>query len=108
MFGPDGHCDLIELDGKDIRQEALEDSRAELARIVSGADAILFSETIEAEGELVFANACEMGIEGMVSKRVGSRYSSGPTRTWVKTKNAAYERQPRRFTFPEPSQARHG
>jgi bifunctional non-homologous end joining protein LigD len=108
VFRPDGHCDLIEPDGKDIRQEALGDRRAELARIVSGADAILFSETIEAEGELVFDNACEMGIKGMVSKRVGSRYSSGTTRTWVKTKNAAYERPPRRFTFPEPSQVRHG
>lgn len=112
VLRPDGHCDfealrtnmgaaragyvafdLIELDGKDIRQEALENRRAELARIVSGAGAILFSEAIEAEGALVFAKACEMGCEGIVSKRVGSRYSSGPTRTWLKAKNPAFTRQ---------------
>jgi bifunctional non-homologous end joining protein LigD len=38
---------------------------------------ILFSEAIEAEGALVFAKACKMGLEGIVSKRAGSLYRSG-------------------------------
>jgi hypothetical protein len=29
------------------------------------------------EGELVFRHACKMGLEGIVSKRLGSRYRSG-------------------------------
>jgi hypothetical protein len=41
---------------------------------------------------LVFARACEMGLEGIVSKRVGSRYSSGNSRQWVKSMNPAFER----------------
>jgi hypothetical protein len=34
-----------------------------LDALVAGADAIVFSEAIEAEGALVFAKACEMGLE---------------------------------------------
>jgi bifunctional non-homologous end joining protein LigD len=52
--------DLLELDGKDFRRQPIEDRRAELERIVKGADAILFSESIAAEGALVFRKACEM------------------------------------------------
>ena len=48
-----------------------EDRRAELKRIVKGADAILFSESIEAEGAHVVAKAREMGLGGIISKRVG-------------------------------------
>jgi ATP-dependent DNA ligase len=36
---------------------------------------------------LVFEHACRMGLEGIVSKRKGSRYQSGRTRDWLKAKN---------------------
>ena len=55
-------------------------------------DAILFSEAIAAEGALVFAKACEMGCEGIVSKRVGSMYWSGRCRNWTKARNPAFQR----------------
>jgi bifunctional non-homologous end joining protein LigD len=45
-----------------------------------------------AEGALVFARACEMGLEGIVSKRAGSRYRSGTSRQWLKSKNPAFQR----------------
>jgi len=69
-----------------IRQQRLEDRRAELQRIVKGADAILFSESIEAEGALVFAEACEMGCGGIVSKRIGSIYRSRRCRNRTKAR----------------------
>jgi bifunctional non-homologous end joining protein LigD len=53
---------------------------------------ILFSEAIEAAGALVFAKACEMGLEGIVSKRAGSLYWSGNGRPWLKCKNPAFQR----------------
>ena len=56
-------------------------------------DAIAFSEAIDAEGALVFEKACEMGLEGIVSKRLGGVYSSGPCRNWVKVKNPAFSRK---------------
>jgi len=33
------------------------------------------------------AKACQLGLEGVVSKRAGSFYKSGPSRNWLKTKN---------------------
>jgi bifunctional non-homologous end joining protein LigD len=35
----------------------------------------------------VFAKACELGLEGLVSKRAGGPYKSGTSSNWLKTKN---------------------
>lgn len=85
--------DLLQVDGNDIRQHTIEDRRAELERIVKGADAILFSEPIAADGALVFRKACELGLEGIVSKRVGSVYWSGRCRSWTKARNPVFQRK---------------
>ena len=39
------------------------------------------------EGNVVFRHACKMGREGIVSKRLGSRYRSGRSPDWLKFKN---------------------
>ena len=84
--------DLLTLAGKDIRLQPIEDRRAELERIVTGRAAILFSEPIAADGELVFAKACALGLEGIVSKRARGLYRSGPSPSWRKIKNPAFAR----------------
>ena len=38
-------------------------------------------------GLTVFQHACRMGLEGIVSKRLGSRYRSGRSPDWLKFKN---------------------
>jgi ATP-dependent DNA ligase len=40
----------------------------------------------------VFAKACELGLEGIVSKREGSFYRSGKSRNWLKMKNPDFVR----------------
>jgi alpha/beta hydrolase fold len=45
---------------------------------------VQLDEHLEAEGPLVFDHACQLGLEGIVSKRKGSRYQSGCSRDWVK------------------------
>ena len=40
----------------------------------------------------MFAKACELGLEGIVSKRAGNFYKSGPSRNWLKTKNLDFVR----------------
>jgi hypothetical protein len=62
----------------DARREALQ-------RLVLGIEGVLFSETLAAEGAVVVTKACELGLEGIVSKRQGSFYKSGRTRNWLKT-----------------------
>jgi bifunctional non-homologous end joining protein LigD len=44
------------------------------------------------DGEAIFCEACRLGLEGLVSKRLGSGYVSGRARNWLKTKNPAFER----------------
>jgi len=47
---------------------------------------------VKAEGALVFVKACEMGLEGIVSKRAGSLYRSGTSRNWLKFRNPEFQR----------------
>jgi ATP-dependent DNA ligase len=47
------------------------------------------NEHIAESGVVVFRHACKLGFEGIVSKRLGSRYTSGRTRNWLKMKNPA-------------------
>jgi len=84
--------DLLSLNGEDLRQRPLEERRDALWRLVHGVGGILFSDALAAEGAIVFAKACELGLEGIVPKRAGSRYSSGNSRQWVKSKNPDFER----------------
>ena len=47
-----------------------------------------FNEHIEGDGPTVFAHACKMRLEGIVSKRKDSAYRSGRSPDWLKMKNA--------------------
>src|SRR5215831_18607213 len=38
-------------------------------------------------GDVVYRHACKLGCEGIVSKRLGSRYRSGRSKDWLKFKN---------------------
>lgn len=53
---------------------------------------MLFSETLAAEGAVVFGEPCEMGLEAIVSKRAGSFHESRKSRNWLKTKNPVFVR----------------
>ncbi len=81
--------DLVELDGDDLRRDPLEVRKATLASLLAhAAPCMRFNEHLEAEdGPLVFAHACKLGLEGIVSKRKDSRYSSGRSPHWIKSKN---------------------
>jgi bifunctional non-homologous end joining protein LigD len=82
--------DLIELNGDDLRRDPLEVRKATLSSVVAKAGTgIKFNEHIEADGPTVFAHACKMGLEGIVSKRKDSPYRSGRSNDWLKSKNPA-------------------
>ena len=81
--------DLIELNGDDLRRDPLEVRKATLASIVAKASpGIRFNEHIEGDGPTVFDHACQLGLEGIVSKRKDSSYRSGRSPDWLKMKNA--------------------
>jgi bifunctional non-homologous end joining protein LigD len=112
VFRPDGHSDfaalrtraggeraafvafdLLSLDADDLRQRPLEERREALAQLVADVDGIRFSAALTTEGATVFAHACQLGLEGIVSKRIGSRYRSGPSRNWLKCLNQEFQRR---------------
>jgi bifunctional non-homologous end joining protein LigD len=81
--------DLIELNGDDLRRDPLVVRKAMLASLLSRASpGLRFNEHLdEKDGPLVFAHACKMGLEGIVSKRRDSFYRSGRSPDWIKSKN---------------------
>jgi bifunctional non-homologous end joining protein LigD len=80
--------DLIELSGQDMRREPLEKRKATLEGLLSGAaQGIRFNEHITGDGAIIFEYACKLGLEGIVSKRRDSRYISGRSLHWIKSKN---------------------
>jgi bifunctional non-homologous end joining protein LigD len=79
--------DLLELDGEDLRSLPLGE-RKRLARLLGGRlIGIVLSQHTDEDGAAIFQQACRMGLEGIVSKRLGAPYRSGPSRDWLKIKN---------------------
>ena len=80
--------DLLELDGEDLRREPIEVRKATLKGLLRRArPGIAFNRHFEVDGTLVYEQACALGCEGIVSKRLGSPYRSGRNDSWIKVKN---------------------
>jgi bifunctional non-homologous end joining protein LigD len=75
--------DLLYLNGRDIRKLPLFQRKAELKKILTDTD-VQFSESFELDGREMFAHACKVGLEGVVSKVRGGPYPTGRTNDWVK------------------------
>ncbi|MGB8630195.1 MAG: hypothetical protein WCD69_12515 [Xanthobacteraceae bacterium] len=69
------HCafDLLELDGKDLRRQPIEEGRRLRATLLHGAHlCIVLDETFEEGGATLFREACRLGCNGIVPMRLGS------------------------------------
>jgi ATP-dependent DNA ligase len=85
--------DLLELNGQDLRREPLEVRKATLASLLRGSlPGLRLNEHLTHDGESVFRHACKMGLEGIVSKRLGSRYRSGRSKDWLKFRTRRHRR----------------
>ena len=66
--------------GDDMRRDPLEVRKATLRSMLAKASlGLRFNEHIEGDGPTIFAHACKLGLEGIVSKRMDSLYRSGRT-----------------------------
>ena len=80
--------DVIELDGEYLRPLPLGDRKARLARLLRRPPPGLeLNAHTDDDGATVYAAACRMGLEGIVSKRLSAPYRSGPSLDWLKIKN---------------------
>ncbi|HUN85104.1 MAG TPA: DNA ligase D [Terracidiphilus sp.] len=81
--------DLLHLNGRNLRKLPLAERKEMLSSLFSwneSASPLRLSEHIEGRGSEVFAKACELGAEGIVSKLASARYTSGRGNTWLKMK----------------------
>jgi bifunctional non-homologous end joining protein LigD len=77
--------DLIELDGEDWRPRPLEERKGRLEKLLAKAPAgIQYSEHLEGDGAAIFAHACTLGLEGIVSKHKEHPYRAGRSKAWLK------------------------
>ncbi|MBV8962439.1 MAG: non-homologous end-joining DNA ligase [Hyphomicrobiales bacterium] len=79
--------DLIYLEGQDLRAEPLVARKSRLEALLEGVDpAIRYNEHLVGDGETVLRAACNLNVEGIVSKRADSAYVAGNRGLWVKCK----------------------
>lgn len=78
--------DLLWIDGLDLRELPLSSRREKLADAVTEADTIKISSHFTGPADGVLSAAQELGLEGLVAKRLDSVYSSGRTGAWKKVK----------------------
>jgi bifunctional non-homologous end joining protein LigD len=82
--------DVLRNEGEDLTSAPCSERRAALEKLHLHATHWTTSETFE-DGHALFAAVCEHGLEGVVAKRVSSRYRPN-RRGWIKTKNPNYWR----------------
>ena len=84
--------DLVYLDGFNITRTPLRERKALLQELLTSDKLqgtrrqLRYSDHVEGNGPQFFKQACEHGIEGVVSKLADSAYESTRNRNWLKTK----------------------
>lgn len=84
------HCfDLLYLDGLNLVGATLRDRKRLLEKLFvrrSKTGPIRYSAHLAADGARMLADACSLGLEGIISKRIDRPYRSGRHDDWLKSK----------------------
>jgi bifunctional non-homologous end joining protein LigD len=78
--------DLLHLNGKDLRDQPLLERRAKPKKLIPNGHPFLFSEEFTGDAAAFFRACADHQLEGIVSKLASSKYRSGRSKTWLKTK----------------------
>ncbi|KAA0692574.1 DNA ligase D [Neorhizobium sp. P12A] len=79
--------DLLYLDGYDLRSVPLIERKELLEKLLPEHGEVLrYSTHFVDDGGLVLKHACQLSLEGVVSKDRNSEYTSGRTGSWIKSK----------------------
>ncbi|SFV03776.1 DNA ligase-1 [Alicyclobacillus macrosporangiidus] len=82
--------DVLSVDGQDVTRRLLEERLELLERVVQPSEYISVCKTFD-DGSALFHAVAKMGLEGIVSKRLGSRYVVGVrSMDWLKVKHYQY------------------
>src|SRR3954464_196014 len=88
--------DLLYLDGYDLRRVVYEERKRLLQRLLKDAPVnFIYVEALAADGNVICDKGCkELGLEGLVAKRLGQPYRSGRQESWIKLKCKKSETSP--------------
>ena len=81
--------DILHLNGHNLRTIPLERRKQILAALLAASEpneALKYSDHLGADAAKIFSKACELGAEGIVSKRASGKYTSGRSDSWLKLK----------------------
>jgi bifunctional non-homologous end joining protein LigD len=79
--------DLLRLNGQDLRGLPIEERKAKLAALLKTPPAaIRFSASFTENIDQLLTKVRELGLEGLIGKRAGSKYDSKRSGAWVKIK----------------------
>jgi bifunctional non-homologous end joining protein LigD len=80
--------DLLYLDGDDFTRRPLIERKTALRRLLGGdrAGPIRYADHFIEDGAAIFKSACDMKLEGIISKRRDAPYQSGRSENFIKTK----------------------
>jgi bifunctional non-homologous end joining protein LigD len=86
--------DLLRIDGRDIRHWPLHRRKARLARLLDGREVPRLVEGFD-DGAALLGAVELLELEGVVSKRLDSPYTSGPSQAWIKSKSVSWRERNR-------------
>ncbi|MGH6680915.1 MAG: hypothetical protein ACREDL_18770 [Bradyrhizobium sp.] len=79
--------DLLHLDGDDVAARPLIERKDRLAKLLAGvAPPLHYSDFHRGRGPAFHEQACQLGLEGIVSKRADTPYPPGNRGLWLKIK----------------------
>ncbi|MCK1438655.1 DNA ligase D [Bradyrhizobium sp. 15] len=79
--------DLLYLDGYDLRGVVYEERKRLLQRLLKDApETFMYVEALAGDGNVIFEKGCQLGLEGLIGKRLGEPYRSGRQESWIKLK----------------------
>ncbi|KDR41530.1 hypothetical protein [Caballeronia glathei] len=84
--------DALSIDGEDLRALPLAERKSHLREAITDTKTLIFANGIFGAGEWVFEQAQALDLEGMIAKRLSSRYERGRSLDWLKIKNADFGR----------------
>jgi ATP-dependent DNA ligase len=80
--------DLLMLNADDMRRKPFAERKGALAKLLfRSRDGIQYVEHAEGHGDKMFAAVCDLGLEGIVSKKLDAPYRSGLSKSWLKAEN---------------------
>ena len=83
--------DLLFAGGEDLRRLPLRERKARLKKLLEARPngktrSIRYVEHFESGGDAILKSACQLSLEGIVSKKLGAAYRSGRSESWTKAK----------------------